>query len=75
MAETSGNPPRKDDPSTAEEIAAVRAEYAEEEAEVAEREAAENAGALEVSLSLRITRDLDLAIKRRAAQEHIRPPR
>ena len=73
MAETSGNPPRKDDPSTAEEIAAVRAEYAEEEAEVAEREAAENAGALEVSLSLRITRELDLAIKRRAAQEHISP--
>ena len=28
---------------------------------------------MEVSLSLRITRDLDLAIKRRAAQEHISP--
>jgi hypothetical protein len=57
----------------AEEVAAVRAEYAEEEAETAEREAAENASALEVSLSLRISRDLDLAIKRRAAQEHISP--
>jgi hypothetical protein len=68
VAETSGNPPRSDDPSMAEEIAAVRADYAEEEAEAAEREAAENASALEVSLSLRITRDLDLAIKRRAAQ-------
>jgi hypothetical protein len=73
MADTAGNSPRNDDASTAEEIAAVRAEYAEEEAEAAEREAAENAGALEISLSLRITRELDLAIKRRAAQEHISP--
>lgn len=73
MAETSGSPRRSDDPSMGAEIAAVRAEYAEEEAEAAEREAAENASALEVSLSLRITRDLDLAIKRRAAQEHISP--
>jgi hypothetical protein len=73
MAETTGDPPRNDDRSMAAEIAAVRAEYAEEEAEAAEREAAENASALEVSLSLRITRDLDLAIKRRAAQEHISP--
>lgn len=73
MAEKSGIPPRDDDRSVAEEIAAVRAEYAEEEAEAAEREAAEKASALEVSVSLRITRDLDLAIKRRAAQEHISP--
>ena len=51
----------------------MRAEYAEEEAEAAEREAAENAAALEVSLSLRITRELDLALKRRAAQEQISP--
>jgi hypothetical protein len=57
----------------AEDVSAVRAEYAEEEAEAAEREAAENAAALEVSLSLRITRELDLALKRRAAQEQVSP--
>jgi predicted DNA binding CopG/RHH family protein len=62
-----------EDAAVAAEVAAVRAEYAEEEAEAAEREAAENASALEISLSLRITRDLDLAIKRRAAQEHVSP--
>ena len=53
----------------AEEVSAVRAEYAEDEAEAAEREAAENAAALEVSLSRRITRELDLALKRWAACE------
>jgi hypothetical protein len=57
-------PSRRDqDEAIAEEVSAVRAEYAEEEAEAAEREAAENAAALEVSLSLRITRELDLALK------------
>jgi predicted HicB family RNase H-like nuclease len=61
------------DEAIADEVSAVRAEYAEEEAEAAEREAAENAAALEVSLSLRITRELDLALKRRAAQEQISP--
>jgi len=67
-------PSRRDqDEAIAEEVSAVRAEYAEEEAEAAEREAAENAAALEVSLSLRITRELDLALKRRAAQEQISP--
>jgi predicted HicB family RNase H-like nuclease len=67
-------PSRRDqDEVIAEEVSAVRAEYAEEEAEAAEREAAENAAALEVSLSLRITRELDLALKRRAAQEQISP--
>jgi predicted HicB family RNase H-like nuclease len=67
-------PSRRDqDEANAEEVSAVRAEYAEEEAEAAEREAAENAAALEVSLSLRITRELDLALKRRAAQEQISP--
>ena len=64
---------RDRDEAIAEEVSAVRAEYAEEEAEAAEREAAENAAALEVSLSLRITRELDLALKRRAAQEQISP--
>ena len=64
---------RDEDGAIAEEVSAVRAEYAEEEAEAAEREAAENAAALEVSLSLRITRELDLALKRRAAQEQVSP--
>ncbi len=64
---------RDEDVAIAEDVSAVRAEYAEEEAEAAEREAAENAAALEVSLSLRITRELDLALKRRAAQEQISP--
>jgi predicted DNA binding CopG/RHH family protein len=45
------------DEAIADEVSAVRAEYA----------------ALEVSLSLRITRELDLALKRRAAQEQISP--
>ena len=67
-------PSRRDqDEAIAKEVSAVRAEYAEEEAEAAEREAAENAAALEVSLSLRITRELDLALKRRAAEEQISP--
>ena len=64
---------RDQDGAIADEVSAVRAEYAEEEAEAAEREAAENAAALEVSLSLRITRELDLALKRRAAQEQVSP--
>jgi hypothetical protein len=64
---------RDQDGAIADEVSAVRAEYAEEEAEAAERDAAENAAALEVSLSLRITRELDLALKRRAAQEQVSP--
>jgi plasmid stability protein len=51
----------------------VREEYEDEEAEAAEIEAAENAAALEVSLSLRITRELDDALKRRSAAEQISP--
>jgi plasmid stability protein len=51
----------------------VREEYADEEAKAAEIEAAENAAALEVSLSLRITRELDDALKRRSAAEQISP--
>ena len=52
-----------EDGAIAGEVSAVRAEYGEEESEAAEREAAENAAALEVSLSLRITRELDIALK------------
>jgi predicted HicB family RNase H-like nuclease len=62
-----------DEATLAAEIEAVRAEYAEEEAEAAELEAAENAAALEVPLSLRITRELDNQLKRRAAAEQISP--
>ena len=74
MAETDrGRPARRDDGAIAAEVRAVREEYAEEEAEAAEIEAAENAAALEVSLSLRITRELDDELKRRSAQEQISP--
>lgn len=64
---------RADDAAVAAEVRAVREEYADEEAEAAEVEAAENAAALEVPLSLRITRDLDVALKRRATAEQISP--
>lgn len=71
---TSQRPARRaDDPVLAAEVRAVREEYAEEEAEAAEVEAAENAAALEVALSLRITQELDVALKRQAAQEQISP--
>jgi predicted HicB family RNase H-like nuclease len=61
------------DAALAAEVSAVRAEYAEEEAEAAEVEAAESAAALEVPLSLRVTRELDGQLKRRAAQEQVSP--
>lgn len=51
--------------------AAILAEYAEEEAESAEVEIAENAAALSVPLSLRVTKDLDGQLRRRAAAEQI----
>jgi hypothetical protein len=75
MAETDqGRAARRGDGAAiATEVRAVREEYAEEEAEAAEIEAAENAAALEVSLSLRITRELDNALKRRSAEEQISP--
>lgn len=62
-----------DDAALAAEVRRVRDEYAEEEAEAAEREAAENAATLDVNLSLRISRDLDDALKRRSAAEQISP--
>ncbi|MFC5994046.1 ribbon-helix-helix protein, CopG family [Pseudonocardia hispaniensis] len=61
---------RADDAAVAAEVRAVREEYAEE-AEAAE--AAQNAAALEVPLSLRITRELDSALTRQAAAEQISP--
>lgn len=57
----------------AAEVRAVREEYADEEAEAAEIEAAENAAALDVPLSLRITKELDSQLKRRAIAEQISP--
>jgi hypothetical protein len=69
----SRRPGRGGDADLAAEVRAVREEYAEEEAEAAEVEAAENAAALEVALSLRIDRDLDGALRRRAVQEQISP--
>jgi predicted HicB family RNase H-like nuclease len=64
---------RADDAALAAEVLAARQEYAEEEAEAAELEAAERTAALEVPLSLRITRELDAELKRRAAAEQISP--
>lgn len=49
----------------------IAAEYAEEEAEAAEIEAAENSAALDVPLNLRITKGLDAQLRRRAAAEQI----
>ncbi|MGH3906649.1 MAG: hypothetical protein ACRDTE_21100 [Pseudonocardiaceae bacterium] len=62
---------RADDAAVDAEVRAVRAEYADEEAEAAEIEAAENAATLEVPLSLRITKELDGQLRRRAAAEQI----
>lgn len=53
------------------EVAAVRADYAEEEAEAAETEIAERTAALDVPLNLRIDRDLDAQLRQRAAAAQI----
>ena len=53
------------------EVRAIRAEYADEEAEEAEAEAAERAAALEVPLNLRIDKKLDAQLKQRAAAVQI----
>src|SRR3712207_9267808 len=60
-----------DDATIDAEIRAIREEYADEEAEAAEIEAAENAATLDVPLSLRITKELDSQLRRRAAAEQI----
>lgn len=74
MANTPTRPTQHaDDDAIAADVRRVREEYADEEAEAAELEAAENAAALDVSLSLRITRELDDALKRRSAEEQISP--
>jgi hypothetical protein len=66
-----GTNDRADEAAVEAEVRAVREEYADEEAEAAEIEAAENAAALDVPLSLRITRELDGELRRRAAAEQI----
>ena len=53
------------------EVRAIRAEYADEEAEAAEAEAAERAAALEIPLNLRIDKQLDAQLKQRAAAAQI----
>ncbi|MGH3503588.1 MAG: ribbon-helix-helix protein, CopG family [Nocardioidaceae bacterium] len=53
------------------EVQAIRAEYAEEEAEAAEAEVAEHETALDVPLNLRIDRHLDAQLKREAAAAQI----
>ena len=53
------------------DVQAIRAEYAEEEAEAAEAEIAERRSALDVPLNLRIDRDLDTGLKRQAAAAQI----
>jgi hypothetical protein len=47
--------------------------YSDDDASAAELEAAQNAAALDVTLSLRITHDLDNTLRRRAAAEEISP--
>ncbi|MGH3492766.1 MAG: ribbon-helix-helix protein, CopG family [Sciscionella sp.] len=53
------------------QVEAIRAEYAEEEAEAAEAGAAERNATLDVPLNLRIDRDLDAQLKQRAAAAQI----
>lgn len=64
--------PRYDEHAVAE-VMAAREEYAEEEAAAAEIEAAENAAALDVAFSLRLTKELDTQLRRRAAAEQVSP--
>lgn len=54
-----------------DEVDAIRAEYADEEAEAAETEIAERNAALDIPLNLRIDKDLDTQLRRRAAQAQI----
>lgn len=53
------------------EVQAIRAEYAEEEAEAAEAEIAERNATLDVPLNLRIDRELDAQLRQHASAEQI----
>jgi hypothetical protein len=50
---------------------AIRAEVAQEETEAVEADVAEKASVLDVPMHLRIDRELDVELRRRAAAEHI----
>lgn len=66
MTPSNQNPQR-----VADQVDAIRAEYADEEAEAAEAEVAERNAALDIPLNLRIDKDLDAQLKQRAAQAQI----
>lgn len=55
----------------ADEVDAIRAEYAEEESEAAEAEIAERSVVLDVPLNLRIDKVLDAELRRRAAAAQV----
>lgn len=62
---------KSQDRRVADEVKAIRAEYAEEEAEAAEAEIAGHSAVLDVPLNLRIDKDLDGQLRRRAAAAQI----
>ncbi|MDQ2849423.1 MAG: ribbon-helix-helix protein, CopG family [Actinomycetota bacterium] len=66
MTDTDHNSQRVTD-----EVNAIRAEYADEEAEAAEAEIAERNAALEIPLNLRIDRELDTQLRHEAAAAQI----
>lgn len=68
---SSAGPSNQNRQRVADQVNAIRAEYADEEAEAAEAEAAERNAALDIPLNLRIDKDLDAQLKRRAAQAQI----
>jgi len=51
--------------------AAIRAVVAQDEMEAVESDVAEKGGALDVPMHLRIDRELDVELRRRAADEHV----
>ncbi|MBO1756934.1 ribbon-helix-helix protein, CopG family [Allobranchiibius sp. CTAmp26] len=55
----------------ADQVDAIRAEYADEEAEAAEVEIAERNAALDIPLNLRIDKDLDTQLRHRAAEAQV----
>lgn len=54
-----------------DQVDAIRAEYADEEAEAAEAGIAERNAALDIPLNLRIDKDLDTRLRHRAAHAQI----
>ena len=66
MTPSNENPQR-----VADQVDAIRAEYADEEAEAAETEIAGRNAALDIPLNLRIDKDLDAQLRHRAAQAQV----